>query len=296
MMLPLPTPDELVELNEENPISKYVREWIAAYLGVERISSENILFTNGADAAIHALARSLLRDKAVDCFDLNYGYADRMLAKGSSVRKHPTAWQTSDGTRSYTGPALNAESMYVTSSDNRLGLDFTHIPASANPANIRIIDESYADYHVQSSSDEQVLSPTLRIRSFSKFFGLEPSRVAYLFGEAQLIASVRESIPQFPIATGSVINLLHTLDRSTPEAIANARERVRVWKFALYARLESLGVPHARSQTDFVTLFNTNPCDIPELGDAIGELKVFQIGTDTCYRVRMDRAQARIGL
>ena len=262
------------------------RRWIQGYFKVPSLEGYDIVFTNGADAAIHAVAHSILAGKNVDCFDLNYSYASTMLAEAAShVTQHATRWDLEAGVRIHENQPLTGDAVYITNPDNRLGLTFDSMPATERGDALLIIDGSYGDFE-DTDLNASLDGRTLHIRTFSKFFGLEDQRIAYILGPAQLMQQVRKMVPQYAIATSSITQLDKIVTFSSSDSVAERRDEIISWKTDIYALLDSYKLTYARSHTDFVTILNASPEELAQLGLNGIETKTFSIRDDPYTRLR----------
>jgi len=276
----------LIDLNKEDVMGDRIRRWIQGYLKVPSLEGYDIVFTNGADAAIHAVAHSILAGKNVDCFDLNYSYASTMLAEAAShVTQHATKWDLEAGVRTHERQPLTADVIYVTNPDNRFGLTFDSMPVTERSDAVLIIDESYGDFE-DSDPSASLDGRTLHIRTFSKFFDLEKQRIAYILGPTQLMQQVRKMVPQYAIATSSIIQLDKIVTFSSSDSVTERRDEIISWKKGLYALLNSHKLTYARSHTDFVTILNASPEELAQLGLNGVETKSFAIRGDLYTRLR----------
>ena len=276
----------LIDLNQKGIVADKIRNWIQGYLGVPSLEDYDIVFTNGADAAIHAITHSILVGKNIDCFDLNYSYASRMLAEiDSHISLHETNWNHETGVRTHNNSSLTSEVTYITNPDNRLGTVFESIPGTERGDRIVVIDESYRDFG-NDTLNVKLDGRTLYIRTFSKFFCLEDQRIAYILGPTHLIQQVRRMIPQYAIATPSIKELEKVLNVSSQEFITKKKTEISLWKNWLYTLLDTNMLSYAYSHTDFVTLLNATPEEVAKLMLNDVEIKTFTLGNNSCTRLR----------
>jgi|GEM_PF-3865137 len=298
MKPPLLDINELVDMNADNEVSRHIRNSLASYIGLKSIPAENILFTNGADAAIHATVYATIKNRTVTYFDLNYRYATSLIIENA---KEATERRTSRDLRSGTrnlpsrNPYDSSEIFYLTNPDNRLGLcfdsDTLHSMISSRTGEaIYIIDESYGDY----TPDISLVAESLKkkniivIRTFSKFFSLSAQRIGYILSDTDTIRHLRKVLPQYPIATPSIISLMDTLIRMDSSAVKEKRARIEIQKNILYAICEEEGIEYARSNTDFVTIFDRNPETIDRISFPQKNVKEFFIDDKKCFRLRTE--------
>jgi histidinol-phosphate aminotransferase len=118
-----------------------------------------------------------------------------------------------------------------------------------------VVDEAYLHYveapdfasavPLAISRDNVVVTHT-----FSKVYGLAGMRVGYAVGQLETLSQLRKTQTPFPVtgmAQAAATEALRHRDRLAERVDANRRERNRV-----VGTLESLGIAHADSQTNFV--------------------------------------------
>lgn len=281
----VPDTHGLIDLNQEHPTAARVRDWIAWHLSLPKLDSNQILFTTGADAAIHLVAVGLLRNKTVDTFDLNYQYADRILAQFAQLRAHSSQWELERGARRL--PTIDPDAtVFLTNPDNRLGLRAENLPG----VRLLVVDESYADF--DDLYDFTGMNPIIRIRSFSKLFGLQDLRIGYIFAEPKLLDTLRPLIPQYQFATASVDLLARTLEKATPERVRVLVAQIRSAKEDLLRQLSTHMVPFVHSHGDFITVPGKDAASLDYLTGPICA-KEFTIDDQHFVRLRIDSADIR---
>lgn len=295
-LLPLNS-NELIDINSDNDVSQYIRDALARYFGIKNIPYECILFTNGADAAIHTTIRTILKDKNVTYFDLNYRYATQLITENA---KTATEQKTSLDVRSGIRKLLLHDSfnstdvLYITNPDNRLGsyLSPNELTRIVNKSSICIIDESYGDYVSDISMAQQTLctnNNAIIIRTFSKFFSLEAERIGYIIGNKKTIQILRRALPQYPIATTSITTLLNTLKETNTTETKKRRIQIEKKKKKLYAICDRNNIPYAHSHTNFVTIFDRDPETISEITLLKEDVKKFILHKKKCFRLCIER-------
>ncbi|MDD2766255.1 MAG: aminotransferase class I/II-fold pyridoxal phosphate-dependent enzyme [Candidatus Moranbacteria bacterium] len=295
MNLPSLNSNELVDINSDNAVSQYIRGALARYFSIKDIPYECILFTNGADAAIHTLVRTILKDKNVTYLDLNYHYATQLITENARIAtEQKTFWDVCSGVRKFLLPGLSnpTDILYITNPDNKLGLylnsnELIHI---VNKSNLCIIDESYGDY-VPISLIQQALHKknTIILRTFSKFFSLETERIGYIISNKKTIQILREALPQYPIATTSIFTLLNTLKVTNITETKKKRAQIEKKKKMFYTVCDKNDILYAHSHTNFVTIFDRNPETIPAITFLKKDMKEFILHKKKCFRLCIER-------
>lgn len=289
---------ELIDLNADSSVSSYVRSYLARYLGIDKLEAEDVLFTNGADAAIHAISQAYFQDKNIAHLDLNYRYATELITKKSlASTKIRTAWDFEKGERNLKETPNNIDILYITNPDNRFGLliNREHVRSIAlettRSGAICIIDEAYMDYAPNHSLSSSNLSDTIIIRTFAKFFSLEACRIGYIIGDRGIIKNLRDFIPQYPIATFSIEKLVEAI--STDEEVLGARRKQCISRREKFYRFcQTHRIPFIHSHTNFVTIL-TDPKKVK--GTTFGQqsIKKFTLDNTKYFRVSLDKIAYR---
>lgn len=287
---------DLIDLNVDNEISSYVRTNLARYLGLKKLEVEDIIFTNGADAAIHAISQAYFQDTHIAHLDLNYRYATKLIAKKSSTSTEiKTVWDFEKGERSPKKIPNDADVLYITNPDNRFGLlinreDVQNIVLETTRlGTICVIDESYMDYVPNQSLLKFDLFNTIIIRTFAKFFSLESYRIGYVIGNEQIIRDLKNFIPQYPIATSSIMKLVESISTNEGELQRRRKECIDIKeKFYLFCRARK--IPYTRSHTNFVTVL-TDPREVKDIKFNRHSIKEFILASTRYFRVSPDKIE-----
>lgn len=273
----------LIDLNSETEYALRIRQNYGKYLGI-KLFFKNSLFINGADAAIHMLISYICKNKRVLFLDLNYHYASHLIKTFSS--KHvclTTQKNLATGHRLIPDFSLDFDIFYVTNPDNIFGFlistDQIYAISKQNPEKLIIVDESYADYCLQDSVALSGIPNIVVVRTFSKFFELEDSRIACIISPR--VNELRKFIPQYPIASTSVRELDVALTSINKQKARNIADL----KFELFNLLSQLGISLPKSHTNFVTL----PVRLfgPELSQKILALRPKLIEQDSEHYFRL---------
>lgn len=289
--MPLIDPNSLIELNAEHEVSRFIRERLAACIGVPELKPENCIFTNGADAALHATL-GYLRGREMCYIDFTYRYTVSLIqAMAGNFLELRTDQNDSAGTRVLAQVSMGdmRGCVCVTNPDNRLGYvmekdGLRHIAARADYV---LIDESHGDVEPEYSLVHEALkegSNILVVRSFSKFFDLEAIRIGYIIGSAETLGALKALVPQYGIATSSIATLTEILAHDAA-SYEQKRAHLRDQKRRVMEICGRNTISYAPSHTNFITVYDTDPRDIPELQRFIGRVKEFRISGKKCFRV-----------
>jgi len=122
---------------------------------------------------------------------------------------------------------------------------------AAAPHAVVFIDEAYHDFQgVHYLSFTREFPNVIVGRTFSKAYGLAGIRVGLLVGAPELLAPIRYVMPLFNLNAVAVAALRAAIadTQFMPWCVAQARES----KALLYEALTRLGLPHWKSETNFV--------------------------------------------
>jgi histidinol-phosphate aminotransferase len=118
-----------------------------------------------------------------------------------------------------------------------------------------VVDEAYLHYAAAADFATAIPSALERdnvvvAHTFSKVYGLAGLRVGYAVGQPATLRTLRKTQTPFPVTAvgqAAAAEALRHQDRVAERVTHNARERSR-----LLAALDSLGIEHADSHTNFV--------------------------------------------
>jgi histidinol-phosphate aminotransferase len=173
-----------------------LRQALAAYVGCD---AAQIVPACGADGALEAIARAFLAPgerAALVCpgYDQFRAFVEFTGAKADLIETGESVFRFDagaflDGCRSGPPPKL----IYLISPNNPLGYAIGHDDiadiATAFPASVLVIDETYLEFEPHAASAARLLDqlPNLIVvRSFSKAFGLAGLRLGYLVAQPQV--------------------------------------------------------------------------------------------------------------
>jgi len=146
----------------------------------------------------------------------------------------------------------NAKAVYVANPDNPSGTFHSgeaikHFISSLPDQVLIILDEAYIDFvEVYEISDPRLI----RLRTFSKAYGMAGARIAFAFGEPETIQPLNRIRPHFEVNLMAQAGALASLrDQSF---LADVKERNRLAKYDLSILLEKFGLFPLPSSTNFV--------------------------------------------
>jgi histidinol-phosphate aminotransferase len=181
------------------------------------VTAEHISVHNGSDAIIHQIMRTFLRP-GESALSSEGTFVSFRLAVAGADRQHRLV-QLADGYR-YDLAALadavdeSTKVIYIANPNNPTG---THVPADELigfldwvPASVLVVlDEAYIEYarylHLQTCVSEEAVSRpnVVRLRTFSKAYGLAALRIGYAIGHPDVIQwLVRTKLPFDPNGIG----------------------------------------------------------------------------------------------
>jgi len=289
---------ELIDLNANNGVSNYARDHLARYLEIDTLEAEDILFTNGADAAIHAISQTYFQDRDIAYLDLNYRYATELITKKALASTEiRTVRDFEKGERNLEEMPNKIDILYITNPDNRFGLLINRERMqSISLETIRrgaicIIDEAYMDYAPNHSLVKSDMTNTVIVRTFAKFFSLESSRIGYIIGDRKIIKKLKDFIPQYPIATSSIEKLVETISIDEKELLVK-REQCARKKEKFYRFCQTHKIPYIHSHTNFVTIL-IGPKEVSEINFGQHSVKEFTLDNTLYFRVSLDKIEYR---
>lgn len=146
----------------------------------------------------------------------------------------------------------NAQAVYVANPDNPSGM--FHGQAAIRqfldelPENILVLlDEAYIEFVEPFELDDPRL---IRLRTFSKVYGMAGARIAYAIGEPATVQPLNRIRPHFEVNAIAQAGALASLHDET--FVANIRRRTREGKDELSGILQSFGFETPVSHTNFV--------------------------------------------
>jgi histidinol-phosphate aminotransferase len=153
---------------------------------------------------------------------------------------------------------LRPKIVYLANPDNPSGTfapaeAVAHLRAALAPETLFILDEAYADFVAPGALPPHAIDPqTIRLRTFSKAYGMAGARIAYAIAPSAMIATFEKIRLHFGVARVSQIGALASLD--DPEFIAGVVAEVARGREEYRALAAGLGLRALPSHTNFVTL------------------------------------------
>ena len=242
-----------------DPESNDLREAIAARHGC---SPENVSVGAGIDDLLGLAVRAYLApgDVAVATSGSYPTYVYHVLGYGARLETVPyTAAGGVDlealAAHAY---ATNARHVYLANPDNPSGAfarkeDVAAFVAALPPHALLVLDEAYADFVAPDEVLPDTIDPrVVRMRTFSKAYGLAGARIAYAIGAAELIATFGKIRLQYGVNRTAQIGALAALEeRAFVEGVVAEVERGRADYRAMAARH---GLGTLPSRTNFVCI------------------------------------------
>ena len=246
-------PEQLAKYPEREPVEVKVADFL-------RVSSSELLLTNGVDEAIHLLCQTYLNpgDEALIVVPTYSMYRIYAAAAGADVTAVPYA----EGFR-FDAEAVRSSItertrfIAIANPNNPTGTvasqsDLLQIAHSAPQAAV-LIDEAYFEFYGQTMLHARRESPNIFItRTFSKVYGLAGLRVGVLIGDTEQMNSIRLVSSPYNVNAAALACLptsIHDrayIERYVKEAL-ESRSR-------LEAALQASGLKFWPSQANFVLL------------------------------------------
>jgi histidinol-phosphate aminotransferase len=262
-----PSPKALAAMREATAESwKYgdsesyaLRAAIARHHGV---TPENVVIGEGIDGLMSLVARLMLQPGA-PAVTTDGGYPTfnyHVAAQGGRLVKVPFAGDREDlGALVETARREQAALLFVSNPNNPMGSwwsadDIGEMIASLPPGVLLLLDEAYSDTAPPEAIPPfDVSNPqVLRLRTFSKAYGLAGARVGYAVGDARLIAAFDKIRNHFGVNRIGQIGALAALEDQA--YLAQALARINAAKQRLARIALDNGLKPLPSATNFVTI------------------------------------------
>lgn len=239
-----------------------LREAIGRYTGVP---ADNILITNGSDAALDLVCRTYLDPG--DCVDVVWPTYGHFLVFARACGAVPREIEPSSPFEVPTEVLLervqpDTKIVYIASPNNPTGVvtpaaDVARI-CEAFPSSLVIVDEAYHEFCGETAAAlVRTLDNLVVTRTFSKCFSIAAVRVGYLLAAHGVMRHLRKlHNPKSVNALGQVAALAALEDREFRERfVAQVREAGEV----LVAALRERGAEARTTRANFVLVRVANP-------------------------------------
>ena len=147
---------------------------------------------------------------------------------------------------------IRAKAVYLANPDNPAGTlhsgkDIKNFIRQVPDGTMIILDEAYLDF----VEDYDVSDPRLiRLRTFSKLYGMAGARVGYAFGEPETVPPLNRIRPHFEVNLIAQVGAMASL--ADQEFKVRMQETNRLAKYDLAVLLEKFGLYPLESSTNFV--------------------------------------------
>ena len=221
-----------------DPTSHDLRHALAAHLGV---GIENIVVGEGIDALLGYLVRLLVEpgDMVVTSDGAYPTFNYHVAGFGGTLHKVPYAADREDVEALCAKAAqVGAKLVYLANPDNPMGTwhqgsKIAEMLDRLPKGCLLLLDEAYIEFAPDGTAPEiNVEDPrVIRMRTFSKAYGMAGARVGYAFGAAELIASfdkIRNHFGMNRAAQAGALAALQDHDwlAQTQENVAIARQQI----------------------------------------------------------------------
>ena len=242
-----------------DPESLELREKLAS---LHRCEPEHITVGAGIDDLLGLVVRGYCApgDVSVSTLGSYPTYAYHVLGYGARLETVPYAADGSVrlGELAARARATSARLVYLANPDNPSGAfaprDAVAAFVAALPASaLLVLDEAYADFVDPTQLLPEIVDPRIvRMRTFSKAFGLAGARIAYAIGSRETIATFAKIRLHFGVARTAQAGALAALEDTAHVASVVAEvARGRLEYAAFAARFASRTLPSA---TNFVCI------------------------------------------
>lgn len=251
---------------------------------LNKVELDELLVDAGADSLIHLVLRTFANTAdSVLCCAGTYPTFE-YFARGLGLQIREVAYSGRDTGLRADLPALLAAAwdirprvLYLANPDNPTGhyLDQASIAAFANALpseTLLLLDEAYVDFASAGPEANQLLNNTIRLRSFSKGYGLAGMRIGYALAPADLLSYAQQARVHYSvsgIAQWLAIQALEDDDHAASLREETLRLRSRFVKEAEAAKLAFIP-----SATNFICLPMPGPETASRLQWALLELGV----------------------
>ena len=221
-----------------DPASHELRHTLTAHLDIEM---DNILVGEGIDGLLGYLARLLIGpgDAVVTSDGAYPTFNYHVAGYGGVLYKVPYRDDHEDLTAlTRKATEVGAKLIYLANPDNPMGTwhrgaEIAHMLDTLPDGCLLLLDEAYVEFAPDDAvPDIPVTDPrVIRMRTFSKAYGMAGARVGYAFGATELIRSFDKIRNHFGMNRAAQIGALAALQDQTwlhdiQRRVARARERI----------------------------------------------------------------------
>lgn len=286
-----------------DPESYMLREALARYY---HIKMEQIVVGSGIDDLLGLVVRAYLEpgDRAVTSLGAYPTFNYHVIGYGARLERVPYRNDQNDlPALAEAAARVGARLVYLANPDNPSGTWHTaddiqafleRLPADC----LLLLDEAYSDFApAQAIPAIDVNDPrVLRLRTFSKAFGMAGARIGYAIGDVQTISAFDKIRLHFGVNLIAQVGALAALEDSDylQQVVAEVTKGRQE-----YAELaHSLGMPSIPSAANFVSIDVGGPERARALVEALAERDVFvrmpgAPPLDRCIRVTVGTTEER---
>lgn len=242
-----------------DPESYDLKQALAAHHG---IAPENIVVGEGIDGLLGYLVRLLVApgDTVVTSQGAYPTFNYHVAGFGGTLHTVPYKGDHEDPTALFAKAAeVDAKLVYLANPDNPMGTwlngqDIVTAMQALPPQTLLVLDEAYVEFAPQgTAAPVQIDDPRLiRMRTFSKAYGMAGARVGYALGAEPLITAFNKIRNHFGMNRAAQIGALAALDDQDylSQTVANIEQaRARITQIA-----KANGLSTLPSATNFVAV------------------------------------------
>ena len=237
----------------------YLKNALADKLSIDR---EEIILGNGSNEVIDIAVRTFMQpgDEAVMASPSFVVYPIDVQAMGGRRIEIPLKNYTHDLKAMGEAVTPRTKMLFVANPNNATGTinkkdEFDRLMDQTPEGVLVVVDEAYYEYvtdpdYADSMKHFREGRDILILRTFSKIYGLASLRIGYGIAKKEIVAEMNKVRPPFntsSIAQKAAINALN--DNSH---VNMTKEVNKAGKSYLYKELDSLGLKHVPSQTNFI--------------------------------------------